>query len=160
EMETGDAQRSYDIRKAAITDLAGLFEAARQEVYNVTHFNQPFTIEVDPELPSFVGDALYLRMAFVQLIDNAVKFSGDNAPIACGAKRVGDEIPLWVQDHGRGIEMPQQQHIWETFYQIDRSKFEDQGTGSGLAIVDHITRLHHGHTEVESHLQEGSTFTI
>ncbi|HVU11488.1 MAG TPA: hybrid sensor histidine kinase/response regulator [Phototrophicaceae bacterium] len=160
EMETGDAQRSYEIRKAAITDLEGMIEGARQEVFNLTRFTQPFSLQIEPDLPTFVGDALYLRMALVQLIDNAVKFSEGDAAIVCGAARVGDEVHLWVQDHGRGIENAEQGHIWEMFYQIDRSKYEDQGTGSGLAIVDHITRLHNGHAEVTSQPNEGSTFTI
>jgi len=160
EMETGDAERSYDLRKAPVKDMAELFEAARQEVFNLTHFTQPFSIEVDPDLPSFIGDVLYMRMALVQLIDNAVKFSPPDQPITVGAKRVGDEIHIWVQDRGRGIEVSEQKRIWEMFYQIDRSTYEDQGTGSGLAIVDNVATLHGGHAEVQSRLQEGSTFML
>jgi len=159
-METGDAQRSYELRKAPITDVAELFEAARLEVYNITHFAQPFSIEVEPDLPPFVGDALYLKMALTQLIDNAVKFSNPDQPITAGANRVGDEVRLWVRDQGRGIDLSQQEHIWETFYQIDRQVYEDQGTGSGLAIVDNVATLHGGHAEVDSRLNEGSIFTV
>ncbi len=58
------------------------------------------------------------------------------------------------------IDLGEQERIWGSFYQIDRATFEDQGTGSGLAIVNHIAELHGGHTEVQSRLQEGSRFTI
>ena len=160
EMETGDAQRSYDLRKAPIVDLVSLIETARQEVYNITHFSQPFSIEVEPDVPTFIGDTLYLKMALAQLLDNAVKFSSGDQPIIMGAKLRGDEILLWVRDHGRGIDAAEQQHIWEIFYQINRTTYEDQGTGSGLAIVDNIARMHGGRAEVESRLSEGSLFTI
>ena len=160
EMETGDAQRSYDLRKAPITKVAELFEASRLEVYNITHFEQPFSIDVEPNLPSFIGDALYLKMGLSQLIDNAVKFSQPDQPISAGARLEGDELLLWVRDQGRGIEPAEQTHIWEMFYQINRETFEDQGTGSGLAIVNNVALLHGGHAEVESRIQEGSTFTL
>ncbi|MBI1257511.1 MAG: response regulator [Chloroflexi bacterium] len=161
EMETGDAQRSYDLRKAPITNVTELLEASRLEVYNITHFEQPFHLEVEPDLPSFIGDSLYLKMALAQLIDNAVKFSQPDTPITAGARLADDEIQIWVRDQGRGIEPAEQAHIWEMFYQIDRATFEDQGTGSGLAIVNNIAALHGGSPEVQSHpQQEGSTFTL
>jgi signal transduction histidine kinase len=160
EMETGDAQRSYDLRKAPITNVAELLEASRLEVYNITHFEQPFSLEVEPSLPDFIGDALYLKMAIAQLIDNAVKFSPSHQPITAGARLADNEIQIWVRDRGRGIEPSEQTHIWEMFYQIDRATFEDQGTGSGLAIVSNVASLHEGRAEVESRPQEGSTFTL
>ena len=160
EMETGDAQKAYDLRKAPITDVTELIEGARQEIYNITHFTQPFSIDVDPALAPFTGDTQYLRLALTQLIDNAVKFSEGDQPIIAGAAQYGDEVHLWVRDYGRGISAAEQDHIWETFYQIDRATYEDQGTGSGLAIVDHVTMLHGGHTELESRVNEGSLFRM
>ncbi|MEO8394086.1 MAG: response regulator [Chloroflexota bacterium] len=160
EMETGDAQTAYDLRKAPITNAAELIDAARQEVFNLTHFTQPFELQVEDGLPPFVGDIQYLRMALTQLIDNAVKFSPPDQPITVGASSTGDEVHLWVQDRGRGIDLVEQQRIWDTFYQIDRAIHEDQGTGSGLAIVDHVAALHGGRTEIESRPQEGSLFRV
>ncbi len=160
EMETGDAQKAYDLRKAPVTDFAELIDAARQEIYNITRFSQPFYLEVEEGLPSFIGDPTYLRSAITQLIDNAVKFSTGDQPITAGAHRVGDEIHFWVQDRGRGIDPAEQDRVWDTFYQIDRAIYEDQGTGSGLAIVNHVAMLHGGYTGVESRLNEGSLFKI
>ena len=76
------------------------------------------------------------------------------------ARRVGDEVQLWVRDRGRGIAPAEQEHIWDMFYQINRATFEDQGTGSGLAIVRNVAILHGGRTAVESRLNEGSTFSL
>jgi len=65
-----------------------------------------------------------------------------------------------VQDWGRGIPTLELGNIWGPFYQIDRSQFEDQGAGSGLAIVRGIADLHGGRVDVESTEGQGSTFTI
>lgn len=160
EMETGDAQKAYDLRKASINNLLELIESARLEVYNVTNFKHPFSVEVEGEPVPFLGDPHYLQLALTQLIDNAVKFSAQDQPITVGVRYSEDEVDLWVQDHGRGIDLAEQERIWESFYQIDRATFEDQGTGSGLAIVNHVATLHGGHTQVESRLGEGSRFVI
>ena len=96
----------------------------------------------------------------MQLLDNAVKFSSPEQPVSMGAQRDESDILLWVQDYGRGIEPSEQARIWQSFYQIDRATYEDQGTGSGLAIVHGIVRLHGGQTELESQPQQGSRFTL
>jgi signal transduction histidine kinase len=160
EMETGDAQKTYELRKAPISDLSELFEAAHREVYDPVRFTQPYSVEIESGLPILMGDFAYLKMALTHLLDNAVKFSAPDQPITVGAHRVGDEILLWVRDCGRGIDPLEQARIWEAFYQINRATLEDQGTGSGLAIVDGIAALHGGHAEVESRPQVGSTFTL
>ena len=135
-------------------------EGARHEVYSVTQFENPFTLEIEGGLPTFVGDSQYLKMALSHLLDNAVKFSEPNQPIVAGAKCVGGDLQLWVRDYGRGIEPGEQQRIWESFYQIDRETHEDQGAGSGLVIVKSIASLHGGRADVESRPQEGSLFTL
>lgn len=160
EMETGDAQKAYDLRKAPITNVPDLIETARQEVYSATNFSQPFSVQVDASLMPFVGDAHFIQTALIQLIDNAVKFSEPDQPISTGAEMQGTEVHLWVEDKGRGIDISEQERIWEAFYQIDRAHYEDQGTGSGLAIVNHIALLHGGYARVDSRLGEGSRFSI
>ena len=69
-------------------------------------------------------------------------------------------VSLSVSDHGRGIPVEELDKIFQPFYQINREKYEDQGAGSGLAIVDGIVRLHGGSASVESVYGEGSTFTM
>ncbi len=164
EMETGDAQKTYELRKAPITEIAELFENVRSEVYDMLHFANPFVVEIEPGLPPFMGDAIYLKQALAQLLDNAVKFSSPDQPITMSARRGNadgsGEILLLVRDHGRGIDPAEQARIWQTFYQINRATYEDQGTGSGLAIVDGIVRLHGGQAELERDPQQGSCFTL
>lgn len=159
EMETGDAFRTYEMRKAPVTDVRDLIESAYREVVSGRSVPQEVSIMVDP-VPTFIADEAYLKTALIQLIDNAVKFSTSESPITIGAHVVNDEVCLWVQDEGRGIDEGEQQHIWETFYQVDRRRYEDPGTGSGLAIVDSVAKLHGGRAEVQSQLGQGSRFSL
>jgi len=69
-------------------------------------------------------------------------------------------VCLAVIDEGRGIPEHELQNIFKSFYQIDREKYEDQGAGAGLAIVDGIVRLHGGTLSIDSTFGQGSTFVI
>jgi signal transduction histidine kinase len=159
EMETGDAQKTYEMRRAPVTDVRELIEAAYHEVLSWRAISQEVSVVLDP-VKTFIADESYLKTALIQLIDNAVKFSGADSPIAIGAHMEGDEVCLWVEDEGRGIDTAEQEHIWETFYQIDRKRFEDPGTGTGLSIVDKIAKLHGGRADVLSQPGQGSRFMI
>jgi signal transduction histidine kinase len=159
EMETGDARNTYQIRRAPIADVSLLLRNVQSVVFQngVTH---QCRLCVQEGFPVFIADAEYLRTALVQLLDNATKFSPPDQVITLGAKIGGNEVHLWVGDAGRGIPPTEQEHIWDLFYQVDRAFHEDQGTGSGLAIVRGIAELHGGHVECHSEPGVGSTFTI
>ncbi len=161
EMETGDAQRAYELRRTPIQDPHDLFAAMQREVYEAREANNPFTIEIAPDLPLFIADATYLKTALAQLLDNAIKFSQPDQPIIVGAhQHDAHTVALWVRDQGRGISPEHQAHIWDSFYQINRAVHEDQGAGSGLAIVKGIVKIHGGTVTLESTPDQGSTFTI
>ncbi|MDZ4770019.1 MAG: response regulator [Chloroflexota bacterium] len=159
EMETGEARRTYDLRKTPITDARALWESALRDIRAVRPLPQPIDLIID-SVPVFTGDETYLRLALTHLIDNASKFSAPDRPIALGAHHVDGMVCLWIQDQGRGIDPSEQDRIWETFYQIERWRHEDPGTGSGLAIVRNVAGLHHGRASVESQLGKGSRFSI
>ncbi|MBL8131314.1 MAG: hybrid sensor histidine kinase/response regulator [Anaerolineae bacterium] len=159
EMETGDARKTYEMRRTAITDVREMIEDAYRELLSWRTVSQEVSIMVDP-VQTFVADAAYLRTALVQLIDNAVKFSETDRAIVIGAHMVEDSVCLWVQDQGRGIDPSELKHIFETFYQINRKRFEDPGTGTGLSIVQKIVELHGGYAEVDSAPGIGSRFSL
>lgn len=95
------------------------------------------------------------------LLDNAVKFTENpDTTITLRAHRDGDQMCFSVRDQGRGIPEHELKHIFESFYQINREKYEDQGAGSGLAIVNGVIRLHNGAIGVESSVGKGSIFTL
>lgn len=159
EMETGDARRIYEMRKTLISNMMDLLRSAHTTVFS----HQPerhCTIWVEDELPPLIGDPEYLTVAIAQLLDNAVKFSKPGAAIMLGAQRMGGEVVIWVTDQGRGIEEAEKQRIWDSFYQINREHYEDQGAGSGLAIVRGVIQLHKGRIDLESEFGKGSTFKM
>lgn len=160
EMETGDARQTYDWRKSTIYNLADLFSAARIRVKAFQEGTHPLTIQIDGEIPAFVGDAEYLTTAISHLLSNAVKFSEPGKPVVLGASMHDGNLRIWVKDEGRGIAPAERARIWESFYQIDRAVHEDQGAGAGLAIVRGIARLHGGVVEMTSEEGLGSTFSI
>jgi len=160
ELETHDAHELYEMRKGAINDLDAVLLSA-VERYEKTS-GQPLTyeIQVKEPVPAFTGDREFLTTAVVQLIENAAKFSEDGKPLILGAEARGEAVHIWIKDQGRGIPPEELEHIWETFYQINRALHEDQGAGAGLAIVRGIAEMHGGSVDVYSQPGMGSTFTI
>ena len=113
-----------------------------------------------PDLEIFC-DPRQMRSALVNLIDNAIKYSGANEPVEIGACVVDDRIAFVVRDHGIGIPTRDLERIWERFYRVDRARSRDTGgTGLGLAIVRHVAQAHGGEVTVHSREGEGSTFTL
>jgi signal transduction histidine kinase len=164
EMETGDGQRNFDMRRTVIEDVSGFVRVAVEEFFRDAPSHTP-VFELADDLPGLIVDPVYLKSAIIQLLDNAAKFSPESSAITIGVRN--ETLPtgqravcIWVRDAGRGISVQEQEHIWDAFYQIDRKVYEDQGTGSGLAIVRAVARLHGGAVDVQSKLGEGSTFSI
>lgn len=102
-----------------------------------------------------------LELAIVNLIDNAIKYSGNGKSILIDAKKVYDEVVISVKDHGCGIPKEHLSRIFERFYRVDKARSRDLGgTGLGLAIVKHIVAAHFGSVSAQSVEQQGSTFYI
>ncbi len=160
EIETGDAQKTYDWRKCAIDSLEPIFHEARSRVKALAEGVNPLEIRIEGDIPLFIGDPEYLAVAVAQLLSNAAKFSEPGKPIQLGARADDQRVSIWVKDEGRGIPPQELQQIWDSFYQIDRATYEDQGAGAGLAIVRGVVQLHGGQAEVASQPGVGSTFTL
>jgi len=113
-----------------------------------------------PDLEIFC-DPRQMRSALVNLVDNAIKYSGPEQPVEIGACVVDDRVAFVVRDHGIGIPTRDLERIWERFYRVDRARSRDTGgTGLGLAIVRHVAQAHGGEVTVQSREGEGSTFTL
>ena len=116
--------------------------------------------------PAWVlGDRWQLMDAVVNLVQNAINYSDENARVAVAVAQVHDEDADWVEikvtDNGIGISLEDQERIFERFYRVDygRSR-ESGGTGLGLSIVRHIALAHQGSVRVWSRPRQGSTFTL
>ncbi|MBW4698721.1 MAG: HAMP domain-containing histidine kinase [Aphanocapsa lilacina HA4352-LM1] len=112
------------------------------------------------------GDANALTTVLMNLIDNAVRYSGDAQPwvrvqsywSGFGEKRI---LHLLVEDRGVGIPAEEQAFIFQKFYRVRNGLVSDtEGTGLGLAIASQIVNAHRGQILVESRVGIGSTFTV
>ena len=108
------------------------------------------------------GHRLRLEQAFLNLLDNAVKFnrSGGEVQVSAGEQPDG-QISIRISDTGIGIPPSDLSRIFERFYRVDKARSRRVGgTGLGLSIVKHAIEQVHGTISVESQLGRGSTFTV
>ncbi|MEE9504094.1 MAG: ATP-binding protein [Thermodesulfobacteriota bacterium] len=118
-------------------------------------------IDIPSDLPDISGDADKMIQVFLNLIDNAIKFSPDGGKISIKAGVKGKMVRCDISDQGIGIAKRDFLHIFKKFHRIDNSdKYEISGTGLGLSIVKHIIESHRGKISARSKPGKGSTFTI
>jgi signal transduction histidine kinase len=164
ELETGEAQRIYEWRRTPITDLRRFVErAAAPYQASATARGLSIALDIPPDLPTVLADAGYLESALGHVIDNACKFSQRGVVhISAEAAEHGGApvVRIAVSDEGIGIAPDELPRIFDAFYQSNRAKMEQQGSGSGLAIVKYVVEMHGGQVEVESQAGAGSTFTF
>jgi two-component system phosphate regulon sensor histidine kinase PhoR len=114
----------------------------------------------DAETPAIKGDPFLLEQLFMNLLDNAIKYT-EKGKIAITVERGKDDLLIKIKDSGIGIPEEHRSRIYERFYVIDKSRSRLLGgTGLGLSIVKHITLLHKGRINVDSRFGEGTTFTV
>ena len=108
-----------------------------------------------------IGSESQLVTAIANLLDNAITYSPDRTQVAVGVHLRGGAVEIAVKDQGIGIEVSDQERIFERFYRVDPARSRvTGGTGLGLAIVKHIVNNHGGDVSVWSQPGAGSTFTI
>ena len=114
-------------------------------------------VDVPAELPSVYGDRGRLVQVVQNLLDNAVKFLGDQPQpcIVIGARQHSKEIVCYVQDNGVGIDPSYHDKIFGLFERLDP---HSPGTGVGLTLVKRIIEVHGGRVWVESQPGQGATF--
>jgi two-component system, OmpR family, phosphate regulon sensor histidine kinase PhoR len=118
------------------------------------------TLECDPGLEATVSASL-LQQAVVNLVDNAIKYTGHDGNVKITASGKGNEVYIEVADQGPGIPPAHLSRIFERFYRVDPGRGRKAGgTGLGLAIVKHICQVHGGGVTVRSEVGKGSAFTI
>jgi len=99
--------------------------------------------------------------SLVNLISNAYKYGGQPRRIEITARASEREVAITVRDNGKGIARTEHKRIFEKFYRVDDLLAREQeGSGIGLAIVQHVMRAHRGRVEVDSAPGRGSAFTL
>lgn len=125
---------------------------------------QGFAIELEQPgapLPPVRMDADAIAQAFQNLLDNAVKYSGESKEVVVTLRATGDHVAVSVRDHGIGIAADEQRKIFERFHRVGTGLVHDvKGSGLGLSLVHHIVAAHGGEVSVVSAPGKGSTFTM
>jgi signal transduction histidine kinase len=107
------------------------------------------------------GDPAWLTQLFSILLENALSYTDHGGRVQVGLELESGDAVVRVADTGIGIPADDVPHIFDRFYRVDAARVRTSGgTGLGLAMARTIATLHQGSISVESHVGEGSTFTI
>ncbi len=118
------------------------------------------TLDAERGLGTVTADALRLKQVLLNLLSNAVKFTPDGGSVDVRAWREHEEVAITVTDTGIGIDPADQERIFDSFQQGERSASSSEGTGLGLTLSRRIVELHGGRLWLTSAPGEGSTFGI
>lgn len=121
---------------------------------------RPIQIEIPQDFPEISMDFALIVKVFVNLIDNAVKYSTDGTPIRIRAKAQNDHVKIKIEDEGRGIRTEDLDRIFNKFFRVTKHDHVG-GLGLGLSISRGIVEAHQGQIWAESSAsKKGSTFVI
>jgi signal transduction histidine kinase len=152
-------KKIYRFRPTRLEDVAGSAIRAMQFPLEQEGFRLHFSVQ--EEIPELQADPDAIQQAILNLLTNAMKYSGDSREIdvRVGARN-GDAV-IEVADRGLGLGPDEQKHVFENFYRAPSHEARlIAGTGLGLTLVAHIAKAHGGRVEVESAPGAGSTFSI
>jgi two-component system, NarL family, sensor histidine kinase BarA len=143
--------------------------------------NIELEVDVPADLPVVVGDPERLRQVFINLTENAIKFTPENGHVKLAARQIdvsdsddGDDdaglvllaplrqmIEVRVIDTGIGIPEAERTKVFDPFYQVDqRHSREYEGTGLGLSIVKRLVDGHRGTVHIEANSPQGAIFVV
>ena len=129
--------------------------------YNILQDNEGYDIRFSAsQEPLLVnGDENKLKQVMINLVNNAVKYCGEDKVILVSLKRTGRKVRFSVTDHGQGIAPEELSHVWERYYKSSTHHVRTtEGSGLGLSIVKEILCLHKAEFDVQSTVGKGSTF--
>ena len=131
--------------------------------YRYQIVNSGFDVQtnIQPDLPSVLIDRDAMAQAISNLVDNAIKYSGEVKQLSIKTETRGSDLSVEITDRGIGIPRAEQAKVFEKFYRVGNGLVHDvKGSGLGLSLVKHIIEAHKGTISVESDVGKGSRFTI
>jgi signal transduction histidine kinase len=156
-------RREYTLEPVAVEEVVRQTYEAYAAQLEQNRFEHHLTVE--SPLPPVDADRDAIAQAVINLIVNAIKYSGDERylaiDVARDTRRGRHGVLISVHDRGIGIRPDDRGHVLEGFFRSSDGRVREQGgTGLGLALVKHIVDAHGGSLDVESRLVKGSTFRI
>jgi len=152
-------KKMYRFTPASLAGVVGA--AARAVQYPLSQMGFNLRVHVQEDLPPVRADADALEQAVLNLLSNAMKYSGESREIDLRLRRDDGRAVIEVTDYGVGIAPEEQQRIFEKFHRVPSRENElVPGTGLGLTLVEHVAKAHQGEVTVRSAPGKGSTFSI
>jgi len=153
-------KRKYFLNETNLNEVVE--NAALTFRYSIETKGFDYSFEPDKDLPQVMTDREAVTDAFVNLVDNAMKYSPSNKEIQVRTGRDDRYVYIEVEDHGLGISEKNQKYIFDKFYRVTETNLANKvkGSGLGLAIVKHIVDAHNGKINVKSAPGSGSLFRL
>ena len=156
-MEAG--KRKYNFVESYINDVAE--NVYRSYKFHIEHLGFSFSLDKDETIPIIKLDEEAVSEAIVNLVDNAVKYSGDIKEIKLRTGKENNFTFVEVEDKGIGIPEKDQKKIFEKFFRVSSGNvYNVKGSGLGLSIVKHIMDAHKGKIDLSSEVGKGSKFKL
>jgi signal transduction histidine kinase len=161
--KTGDASRVDNPTEVDVSDIVGECVALAGKRHHLLNEEVRFVGRVPQGTFVVKGDRDELVAAVTNLVDNAIKYSGDRVKVGVGVARLGARrVGISVRDQGIGITRHELKRVFRRFYRLPAAlRSRVRGTGLGLSIVRAVARRHGGRVYAESQgAGQGSTFTL
>lgn len=143
-------------------DLPAMLEELKDKFSEQRFKNKEVSISmiVDPDLPSPAGDRQLLMQCFANLIDNAIKYSGENVEILIRIEKYFQGVKVSIKDNGFGIPAEKLELVFDKYSRVHLGKTQIKGFGIGLNYVKNIVEKHNGEVSVTSETGKGSEFSV
>ena len=156
-MEGGS--KTYHLQDTRLEEVVQ--SAARAMEYPLSQLGFTLNISSDGSEPTLRADPEALTQAILNLLGNAMKYSGDSRRIEIRIGTRDEEAFVDVVDHGIGIPRDEQSRIFERFHRVQSTETSViAGTGLGLPLALHVVEAHRGRIAVVSNPGHGSTFSV
>lgn len=150
-------ERKVKLVKEKIDILAELSEAVYMFKNRAEHEKKMLMYSEPKMLPTVLGDKNRLKQVFINIIDNALKYTSEGGGVSVSTSEKDGQILISVTDNGCGIPSEHLPNVKKKFYKANHLQ---RGSGIGLAIVDEIVELHGGKLEIISEEGFGTTVTV
>ena len=157
--KVGQGKKIYRFQDTSLAEVVR--EAARAIERPLAHKGFDLKLDVDDSMEPIRADHDALVRATLNLLSNAMKYSGDSRKVELKLARRKEQAVIRVRDYGFGLAPDEQEKVFEKFYRAPQPEGRNvPGTGLGLTLVQHIAEAHGGRVEVKSEPGQGSVFSI
>lgn len=151
------------MRPVEVDSRSVLEHAAASSLDFAEHHEVTVSLHLEEELGVVIGDPVRMTQIFLNMLSNAIKYSGRPGRVEVTAAASDDWVRVCIRDNGLGIGLQDQSRIFERYVRLhddDDETDETGGSGLGLYITKRLVEAHHGRIWVESELGHGSSFFV